>query len=76
MRDLDYFDWSSLILVTIGAFNWGLVGLGQLSGTGRDTYNLINIALGSFPELEASLYALIGLAGLYQVYFEFKLYED
>lgn len=76
MRDLDYFDWSSLILVTIGAVNWGLVGLGQLADTGGDTYNLINIALGSVPEAESIVYLLIGLAGLYQVYFSFQLYED
>ena len=76
MGDLDYLDWSSLILVTIGAVNWGLVGLGQLADAGRDTYNLINIGLGSIPEVESVLYLLIGLAGLYQVYFGFQLYED
>lgn len=76
MRELDYFDWASFILVTIGAVNWGLTGLGQLANRGQDTYNLVNLALGSVPEAEAGLYLLIGLAGLYQVYFGFQLYED
>lgn len=76
MRDLDYFDWASLVLVTVGAVNWGLVGLGRLADSGGDTYNLINIALGTVPELESVIYILIGLAGLYQVYFGFQLYED
>ena len=76
MRELDYIDWSSLILVIIGAVNWGLVGIGQLAGAGSDTYNLVNLALGSYPEAEAVIYLLVGLGGLYQVYFGMNLYED
>ncbi len=76
MRELDLLDWSSLILVIVGAVNWGLVGLGQLSNTGSDTYNVVNIILGGSPDLEAVFYLLVGLAGLYQVYFGMQLYED
>jgi uncharacterized membrane protein YuzA (DUF378 family) len=36
----------------------------------------VNLALGSYPEAEALIYLLIGLGGLYQVYFGMKLYED
>jgi len=76
MRELDYIDWSSLILVMLGAVNWGLVGIGQLAGAEGDTYNLVNLVLGSYPGAEALIYLLIGLGGLYQVYFGMKLYED
>jgi len=73
----DYFDLASLTLVILGAVNWGLAGLGQFTGTGLDTYNVINIFLGGYMngQLEALVYMLIGLAGLYQVYFGYQLYE-
>lgn len=78
LNNLDYLDLSSLILVILGAANWGLVGLGQVTQTGSDTYNLIylifNQQLG-LPELESGIYILIGLAGLYQVYFGYQLQE-
>lgn len=77
MEELDYLDWASLVLVTVGAVNWGLVGLGQLSG-GSDSYNLVNILLGGVMggQAESAVYLLVGLAGLYQVYFGYQLYEE
>lgn len=76
MRNLDLLDWSTLVLVIVGAVNWGLVGIGQLANLGGDTYNLVNILLGSYPDIEAAFYLLVGLAGLYQIYFGVQLYED
>lgn len=77
MEDLDYLDWTSLVLVTVGAVNWGLVGLGQLMAEG-DGYNLVNMVLGGVMggQLESVVYLLVGLAGLYQVYFGYQLYEE
>lgn len=77
--NLDYLDWASLILVIVGAVNWGLVGLGQFSGAGANTYNIINLVFAQsmgLPDLESVIYLLIGLAGLYQVYFGYQLYEE
>lgn len=78
MDELDYLDWASMILVIVGAVNWGLVGLGQLTGAGTDAYNLVNLLLGGFAggQVEAVVYLLVGLAGLYQVYFGYQLYEE
>jgi uncharacterized membrane protein YuzA (DUF378 family) len=79
MDKLDYIDWASLILVFVGAVNWGLVGLGRLTNAGAETYNLIYLifnSLGGAPQAESLLYLLVGLAGLYQVYFGYQLYES
>ena len=77
MENLDYIDWASLVLVTVGAVNWGLVGLGQLTGA-SDTYNIVNILLGGIMggQVESVVYLLVGLAGLYQIYFGYQLYEE
>lgn len=77
MDDLDYLDWASLVLVTVGAVNWGLVGLGQFMAQ-DEGYNLVNMLLGGVMggQLESAVYLLVGLAGLYQVYFGYQLYEE
>jgi len=78
MKDVNYLDWASLILIIIGAVNWGLVGLGTVSGAGRNAYNVVNILLGGVAggQIEAIVYILVGLSGLYQVYFGYQLYEE
>jgi uncharacterized membrane protein YuzA (DUF378 family) len=65
-------DWVSLALVVIGAINWGLVGIGQFVGS---NFNLVNLIFGSIPTLEALIYVLVGLAGLYELYFGYQLYS-
>jgi uncharacterized membrane protein YuzA (DUF378 family) len=77
MDEVNYLDWASLVLVIVGAVNWGLVGLGQISGAGSDAYNVVNLLLGSLgAPVEAIVYLLVGLSGLYQVYFGYQLYEE
>ena len=77
MKDVNYLDWASLVLIIIGAVNWGLVGLGMISGAGRNAYNVVNLLLGPLgPQFEAVVYILVGLSGLYQVYFGYQLYEE
>lgn len=78
MADVNYLDWASLVLVIVGALNWGLVGLGQLTGAGADAYNLVNLLLGGVMggQLEALVYLLVGLSGLYQIYFGYELYDE
>lgn len=68
----NYLDWVSLVLVIAGALIWGLVGLGQFANT---NWNLVNLALGGFPTIEALAYVLVGLAGVYELYFAYQLYN-
>jgi uncharacterized membrane protein YuzA (DUF378 family) len=69
-------DWLSLTLVIVGALNWGLVGVGMLvvGESAVESWNLVNLVVGSVPILEALIYVLVGLAGLYELYFAYKLY--
>ena len=53
------------LLVIIGALNWGLVGLGMLMN-GAD-WNVVNMLLGKWTQVESVVYVLVGLAGLYKV---------
>ncbi len=48
-----------LILVIIGAINWGLIG--------AFGFNLVNTIFGSFGWLENLIYILVGLSGLYSI---------
>lgn len=66
-------DWLSLVLVIVGAINWGLVGIGMWAGAGM-SWNLVAILFGSIPILEAFVYVVVGLAGLYELYFAYQLY--
>jgi len=65
-------DWVSLVLVIVGALNWGLVGLGNYMD---QNWNLVELLLGSIPAAENAVYLLVGLAGLYTLYFAYQLYE-
>ena len=64
-------EWGVLVLVVVGALNWGLVGLGGLIGS---NLNLVNAILGGVPTAENVVYLLVGLAGLYMVYFGYQLF--
>ncbi len=64
-------DWLSLVLVVVGAINWGLVGVGNFIGS---NWNVVNLIFGSIPVLENLIYLIVGLAGLYELYFAYQLY--
>lgn len=66
-----YLDWASLALVIVGAINWGLVGVGRFLDA---NWNLVNLVFGSFPAVESAIYLLVGLAGVYELYFAYQLY--
>jgi uncharacterized membrane protein YuzA (DUF378 family) len=53
----------SLILVSIGALNWGIVGLGMLIKDTMD-WNLVSWIFGGAPTIEAIIYLLVGLSAL------------
>jgi uncharacterized membrane protein YuzA (DUF378 family) len=63
-------EWIALVLVTIGAINWGLVGLAGFIGA---NLNLVDLVFGAFPTVENLVYLVIGLAGLYVVYVGYRL---
>ena len=49
----------SMLLVAIGALNWGLMALWGL--------NLVNMLLGGFPSVEMLAYVLVGLSGAWML---------
>lgn len=53
-------DWVALVLATIGAINWGLIGLFG--------FNLITAIFGGVPVLVTIIYIIVGLAGLWLIY--------
>lgn len=48
--------WISLVLVIVGAVNWGLVGLFQ--------FDLVAALFGPQSGLSRAVYALVGIAGI------------
>lgn len=58
MKVLDYI---ALILVIIGAVNWGLIGFFQ--------FNLVDTLFGTMSMFSRIIYALVGIAGLYSISF-------
>lgn len=58
MKAIDYI---VLVLVIIGAINWGLVGFFGL--------DLVTFLFGSMSVLSRIIYAVIGICGLYAISF-------
>jgi hypothetical protein len=50
-------DWICLILVVIGALNWGLVGLFE--------FNLVAAIFGQLSAISRIIYVLVAVAGVY-----------
>jgi hypothetical protein len=67
MNDLNVIDWITLVLVIIGAVNWGLVGLFK--------FNLVKSILGE-GALARTVYTLVGLSGLYVIYLATQLVKS
>jgi len=65
---LNWLDWTALVLVIVGAINWGLIGffgfdlVAAIFG-GGDTF-----AIGS-----RIIFAIVGLAGLYAIYSLYRI---
>lgn len=57
----NWLDWVALVLVIVGAVNWGLVGVGG--------WDLVDLIFGSVEWLARLIYILVGLAGLYTIWF-------
>lgn len=65
MSKLNTLDWVALVLVTIGAVNWGLVGIFSL--------DIVAAIFGVGTTLSAIVYILVGLAGIYLIYLVTRL---
>ena len=57
MRPLSVLDWVALVLVLIGALNWGLVGF--------FSFDLVAAIFGAMSAISRVIYALVGLAAIY-----------
>jgi uncharacterized membrane protein YuzA (DUF378 family) len=60
MKKLTIIDWVALVLVIVGAINWGLVGL--------FSFDLVAGIFGSMTIMSKIVYDLVGLAGLYLIF--------
>ncbi len=56
MKTLDYI---ALILVAIGAINWGLIGFFD--------FDLVQAIFGDMTMMSRIIYSLVGIAGLYSL---------
>ena len=65
MCTINFIDKISLILVIIGALNWGLLGLLN--------FDVLNLILGFSDILIRSIYIIIGLSGLNLIRFLYCL---
>jgi uncharacterized membrane protein YuzA (DUF378 family) len=59
MRRMSALEWVALILVIVGALNWGLIGLFG--------FNLVEALFGGDSLLTKLIYVLVGLAGIYEL---------
>lgn len=52
----------AFLLLVIGGLNWGLIGLGGFAGS---NWNVVNMILGSWPQVEWIVYVLVGLSAVW-----------
>lgn len=65
MAKMEWWEWVAILLVSVGAINWGLVGLLD--------FNLVTTLFVSwFPLGVKIIYALVGISGLYSLWFALK----
>ncbi len=65
MKTLDYI---ALILVVIGAVNWGLIGF--------FSFDLVRVLFGDMTLISRIVYALVGVSGLYALSFFGRLRNE
>ncbi len=59
MNKLNAFDWVALVLVLVGALNWGLVGF--------FSFDLVAAIFGDMSAVSRVVYALVGLSAVYML---------
>ena len=65
---MNSWSWIAVILVIIGGLNWGLVGFFK--------FDLVAAIFGDMSALTRIIYALVGLAALYMVFWKFSMSGD
>ena len=60
MNKLNFLDWLTIILVIVGALNWGLVGL--------FSFDLVAAILGVMSVVARIVYVLVGLSAIYLLF--------
>lgn len=65
MKTMDYI---ALVLVAIGAINWGLIGFFD--------FDLVKAIFGNMTLVSRIIYALVGIAGLYSLSFFGRLRNE
>jgi len=65
MNKLSTLDWVALILILVGALNWGLVGLFK--------FDLVATLFGDMSVLSRIIYTLVGLSAVYMLFMVGKL---
>jgi len=65
MKTLDYI---ALVLVVIGAINWGLIGF--------FSFDLVRMIFGDMTLISRIVYALVGVSGLYALSFFGRLRNE
>ena len=58
-------EWVAMILMIVGGINWGLVGVFD--------FNLVSALFGEQTPLSRLVYAVVGLASLYGIYYLSKM---
>ena len=61
----NWLDIVALILIIIGAFNWGLIGFFR--------FDLIASLFGQLSAISRIIYAIVGIAGIYSLILFWKL---
>jgi len=64
-QTMKWVEMAATLLVIVGALNWGLVGLGGFMGA---NWNVVNMVLGAWPQVEWIVYVLVGASGLWLFY--------
>lgn len=59
MKKISVVEWITLVLIVIGAINWGLIGLFN--------YNIVETIFQTGSLITRTIYLLIGLAGVYEL---------
>lgn len=62
-KEKSWLDWLVFILVIVGAINWGLFAF---------NFNLVDFIFGSIAWLATLIYVLVGLAGIYLIFYIFR----
>jgi len=57
-------DWIAIVLVIIGGINWGLVGFFD--------FDLVSAIFGVMSGVSRTVYALVGIAALWMIYYVSK----